>query len=763
MRRLRPAAALASALALLAAASPASAQMWAGDEEEYYPPPPSMELTPTRSLRRLTGLPVAQQLVQSDSVHEVIRGVEQLGRNGSQEALRSLLGALEQSGRAQTRDLRTRLVAVRVLAPHVAKENVRQYLVRELTAGVESSAQLQGLSALVRGSAGLALARSRHPQATDAISSLVGSSTAPAEAATRAIRAYPLEAVDLLLEPKRKSANDLALLLADQGDLRAIERLREMVAGADTLVRAPAAVGLARLGDGTVLKAVGEWVAPNHVDGSSRKLGSEDVRLLRAAAEVYLLLEPKKAVPVFAALLEKKPNVLDGVRLAMRVPTEALVAPLRNLALPVVAADQRRLVLQAIGRMGGKTAAKELEALWHGAPKPKDAKPAPAKDGKPDPAIDLSWGDRSAAALALARVGDDEAKAALERALKRPEVVGTKAKDENKQVQVVRAALVRALALRDAPGGLDDRLAEMVASQTGTVRAVGYFGAVARGLKSSKELLELACPAAFAEDAPKGAKPRPCLVGLVGAIARGALVRGTDALVPLQRVLEWEDRRRPASDVAASAIAIAAAPGLLAFAKGGEISTTRLAGWAENGGPIAPLAARALAARDSDVSRPRIRRLLAGSDPVVRAHVVLGLAVDDKKNAVSILADAYRFEDDASVRRAILRALSRRREPQRLATLTIARDLDPDDGARAVARAALAGRALDHAAGFALEVAWVEGAGAGAGELGARVVRSDGIALPLVSDPDGVMLVPGLPAGLGTVDLAPLPAEPGAK
>jgi hypothetical protein len=33
----------------------------------------------------------------------------------------------------------------------------------------------------------------------------------------------------------------------------------------------------------------------------------------------------------------------------------------------------------------------------------------------------------------------------------------------------------------------------------------------------------------------------------------------------------------------------------------------------------------------------------------------------------------------------------------------------------------------------------------------ARVVRADGLAVPVLADPDGVLLVPGLPAGLATL------------
>src|SRR5262249_61408182 len=127
---------------------------------------------------------------------------------------------------------------------------------------------------------------------------------------------------------------------------------------------------------------------------------------------------------------------------------------------------------------------------------------------------------------------------------------------------------------------------------------------------------------------------------------------------------------------------------------GAALPPRRPATGAGAGGPLAPLAARALPSRDADALRGRLKRLLEGSDPVVRAHIALGLARDPEPSAVSLLTSAYRFEDDAGVRRAIMRALSRRPEVQRMATLIEARDLDPAADVRALGRAALAGPAL---------------------------------------------------------------------
>ena len=200
--------------------------------------------------------------------------------------------------------------------------------------------------------------------------------------------------------------------------------------------------------------------------------------------------------------------------------------------------------------------------------------------------------------------------------------------------------------------------------------------------------------------------------------------------------------------------AVAAGVALLVYPDGGELPTSVLAAWAEAGGPLAALAARALPSRDDDVLRGRLKRLLEGSDPVVRAHVALGLGRDPESDAVSLLTSAYQFEEDAGVRRAIVRALSRRAEGQRVRTLTLARDLDPDPGVRALARSALEGRAMgDPGPVRAGSAVWITlapndpGAASAAAGRAARIVRSDGVAVPVVADPDGVLLVPGLPPG----------------
>jgi hypothetical protein len=250
------------------------------------------------------------------------------------------------------------------------------------------------------------------------------------------------------------------------------------------------------------------------------------------------------------------------------------------------------------------------------------------------------------------------------------------------------------------------------------------------------------------------------------AAARGALALA-DGGSSLEALGPWLKRAAARdADAPDDGLAVAFGAALLAHPDGGDLPTSILAAWAEAGGPLAPLAARALPSRDDEALRSRIKRLLEGSDPVVRAHVALGLGRDPEPNSVSLLTAAYKFEDDPSVRRAIIRGLSLRTEVQRESTLALARDLDPDDAVRGLARAALAGRTLDLGIRPALgleprrSVAWIAVEGEHDTPRAARIVRADGLALPVVADPDGVLLIPGLVPGAASLQLERTPLRP---
>ena len=659
------------------------------------------------ALKEMFGVAVAVTLTQSDDAAARLRGIERLATIGTPEAIDAIVEQIEQ-GSPAARDPRARLAAVRALASFTKKDNVRQLLLRETTdaSSSEGRGSFTALGALIRGTAALALAKDGEKKALQSLVAVVLQGGASAEAAARALRAYPPASLESFLESRKQLPPSLTTLLGDLGDLRVVERLRAMLHDPDAAVQTAAAIALARLRDEAALPLAREW------------LTKSEPRLRRAAAEVLTYLGAPEGPAAVAALFASDATREDGLRLALRTPSPELAGAIVE-QLGAFAETSRPRAIAALGRAGGGKAITALTAMLD--------KPA----------------DATAAAHALAVMPEAGAREAIDSGLAGG---GATALKGARLRLSIRAAIVRALALGDAPPHLNDALLAASQSKDPADRALAAFGRVATRAVSAEAAIAAACPA------------QRCDAAVLAGVARGALAGRPGDLEAFMPLLA-----REATTEGPSAIATIAAVALLAHPDGGDLSTLTLAAWAEAGGPLAPLAARALPTRDHEAIRGRIRTLLEGSDPVVRAHTALGLGRDPVPSAVSLLTAAYRFEDDASVRRAIIRALSRRTEVQRAATLALARDLDPDDEVRALARAAIAGRNLDPIAqaGSGIEavrsIAWIVVAPndgqPGTSPRSARLTRSDGLAIPVVTDADGVLLIPGLPPGVASLKI----------
>ncbi len=176
-------------------------------------------------------------------------------------------------------------------------------------------------------------------------------------------------------------------------------------------------------------------------------------------------------------------------------------------------------------------------------------------------------------------------------------------------------------------------------------------------------------------------------------------------------------------------------------------------------GPAAWLAAAALAARQDADLAPLVRELLASGDPWLRAHALLGLGQARAPEALGSIENAYRFEPDENVRHAAVVALSQRPEPVRLRPLRLAAELDGSRRVREAARLALTGHALATAtAGAGSDAVWLElsrNRGLSPSTLPAAALKlGAGVALPVVADPDGVALIPGVDPARVEVRLA---------
>jgi cellulose synthase operon protein C len=669
------------------------------------------------SLQSRLAIAVAERLIFSDSSEDRVRGVERLTSAGQREGVDRLLRALAEGGPV-FRDARARLTAVRGLAPFASREAVRQQLAKELA--VEPGAV--PLLGLVRATAAMALAASEDARAVDVLVGALRQGGAAAEAAGRALLAYPPRSLASFGNPSEGLPAPLCELIGRLGDVRAMSLLKGTLARGllrasaasgsertDTAddeeeskrARVAAAIALARLGDQEQVPIAENWAS------------SSDPYLKVRGVEVLLLSGAARARRALLPMLMAPETRDPALAIAAQSPSVELLPGLEE-SLKFGGDGARRAVV-LLGRIGGVDAVRILEKLLRD----------PERAGE--------------AAFALARAPGSEARRALEAAASEPKLARLAA----------RAGTVRALALGDAPSGLGAGLSALLASRDAADRAAAALGLAVLGKADVRELL---------------ASPD---LAVVRAAARAALAAPRDVVAACRARLATETDGLTRT---ALAIAIAASPDAQV-----PVSTGRLAEWAESDEAFAPLAVVALGPRERPLEKRRIGRALDHSDPVLRAHAAFALALSPLPDAVSRLAGAWRFEETARVRRAIVIALGQRKEPQRVTTLELAAKLDPDEQVRESARLALrgqlplplgrfgAGCAGSEARVGGCYAAWITltpTSPAGAAELkerSGRLLDAAGLALPVVADPDGMLVVPGVSAGAASFRLASSP------
>jgi hypothetical protein len=293
--------------------------------------------------------------------------------------------------------------------------------------------------------------------------------------------------------------------------------------------------------------------------------------------------------------------------------------------------------------------------------------------------------------------------------------------------------VIRELATGEHVSGLGAALETLLASSVPADRAAGAWGQAARDPARAITLLShsdrvVVCAAARAALSPE-----------VAPTAAERLAKEKDPVVRT-----------------ALAIALAREPSARL------VPTKLLTELALGGGPAAPIAAKALAARDE---RATIDLLLGSSDPLVRTHVALGLSDNRDPAVVGLLSRRFKFETDASVRYAMVVALSRRSETSRRVTLREAADLDGDTRVRQAARRALSGSrlpALPRGTGT-LWLSLVASQKGGAVSQEAMIGMPSGLSLPVVADPDGAVTLSRLPSGPLSLRLAARATEDKAQ
>ncbi len=682
------------------------------------PTAPPIATTPT-NLRAHVGTDHVSRLLRSADPDERIRGIERASSIGTPEAIALLVDALERGPQLKA-DTRALLAAARALARFADQERARAGLLTILSVGnpglagrlpttrTSPSGEMidEGdpiaRAELAREVAGIALARSGGDRALEALYGAARGGGSGQTAALIALARHPPREPGFWGSGSNAMPVPVIRLLGQLGDLRALDVLHAAARSNDVAIRCAALLSLAELGDQRAVPLARSAVAES------------DVRLRAASGEAFILLSAPERFKATAAIVADDATTAIGLKMADRVFNAEITKLVAARAWTHPERELRMSAVRALGRSPDPDAANALVD--------------PRLLGDPELAY--------FALHALARSPAPNAGAKIAELLKGP--LGHVAA----RAYVVRA-LVRGERIRDA----DDVVFALARSKTPTIRALGVFAQVALGEASVESVLD-------------DREPR-----VRRAAALAAQARPTSASLDRHLLEQLAKENDP---VTRQVLAF----GLAGGDPEGIVKTSTLIDRAESAGGDAPLAALALARRADEGTERKTSQLLGSRDPVLRAHVARGLAQSALPDAAGRLADLYAWETDAEVRRAVVSALAARvqdeKAPARRQTLELAATLDPDGPVRQAATLALAGVSAPTAPAAIHEVAWLRmtrdgGQTPGEAYVGS-VLRSDGVAVPVVFDEDGFALVPGLPPGEARLVLAPrLPTYKEAK
>jgi cellulose synthase operon protein C len=664
-------------------------------------PSPAPSASTKTSFKGRFGAELALRLLKSTDPEERLRGVQRACATGTPEAIASLSQAGEGSSSLRS-DGRALLELSRCLADHVDKDKARQALLSIVNMSIPGGAARLPSSRRTAGDADeparIDLARRTAAFALAssgndrALEALYGAARAGGSGQEAALHALTAHA------PREPGFYGTGGTLPP-AVARALGRVGDLRA-LDLLH------GAARATDpslrGAALISLAELGDARAIPLAKAALDTKDARLKVAAAEALVLLGAPGREKIILTLLEDPAAAADAVRLAERVRSDALTKALAARAMGDPDADARVAAIHALGRSSDPSAAEALAA-----PKLLDDRAAGTE----------AW-------MALARSPAANATELI------------RARSASHPKNSIRAYVVRALVRGARDRAMDDVARAASSSRDKAVRAVGVFARVA--------LADMPLADALADADPWVRR----------AAVMGVYARPTEAAL---RTLGVHLRTEKDADTRA---VLAAA--LLDRDAADDVPTSVLVDRAGAGNPDGPLSALALSRRaKSRVDGDRVGTLLGSADPLIRAHSARGLMSSELPDASGRLSDVYTFEVDLDVRRAAIAALAAREQdasaPSRKATLELAARLDPDDETRGAARRALA--KIRAGSSDRAEVAWLR-ASTSSGAAPATVylgslVRSDGLAVPIAFDPDGVALVPGVPPGEARLVLAP--------
>jgi hypothetical protein len=662
----------------------------------------------SRSLRDHFGVEAARRLLQGgESVEsaavsaDTLRGIDRAADLGTPEAVALLVRLLQDAHGPGRWDARVLLAATRALAPFASSPSVARALA-DVTLNAPATA-----AAARPGTEG------RPPPSDTERRGRV--ELARETAALALVETRDEHAIGLVAAAARQTGPGRAAALRS---LALSPHVAAVVSVAPTPEAIAQSATLADLRAAETFLAASRSLDPQArvaalrglaVLGDARGLGAAeasthdaDAAVREAAARALVELGAGDVAQAVRRLIEDDATAQSGVELSTRVRASELVGALAARVRASSDLTLRRAAIAALGRQEDPEALAVLAGFLA------------------DPLI---AGD---AAQAIARCRLPAAWGIISRALG----------DPSARRMGARMAALRGRVLGDVPDSVARSLRDLSRATDGADRAAGFAALVSLGRPA------LSLGLADGDARVRRAVAMACepTDPVCGALLLGRLAGEGDA--PTRLLL---------------AAGLASVDGL------GTVTTSQLLDRVRQGEADAPLCVLALARRADDRGRDAVDAALRSSDPFYRAHAARGLAVSVQPWAVGSLAQVYEEEVDAGVRRSVLLALAARTAdvstPLRARTLDRAARLDPEASIRAVAGRALRGLALPDIAPARdelwLRVATQAGAPP-AGVVAGLVLRSDGLAIPVVFDDDGYALLPA-PTGPARLLLAPRP------
>jgi HEAT repeat protein len=426
----------------------------------------------------------------------------------------------------------------------------------------------------------------------------------------------------------------------------------------------------------------------------------------KAAAQILALARAPGWVDAVRSLLDDPSTHDDGLKLAAQAPHRKLVSSLAKALERSTSPDRTRLVLTALARAGSPQAMSIL------------ARTLKDKDLGPAAAYALALSPVAGATQILARALGETATSAI----------------------AARASVVRMKVMGHAVPSLEPTLKRLLASTDGGARAAGAWGFAVVEPSTLPGLLKSDDPI------------------VVCSAARALLTAHADARAVAAQRLSVEQSTR---------MRTALALGLIFDDMADGVPTAILAELVDGGGAEAPLALYRLVARRDALAQEYSAELRDSPDPLWRAHLVLGWGLLDDPSVVGKLDNAYATEAEPAVRHAIVTALGLHTARTPSGTLSQAMALDPDEDVRRAARWAKLGHWLRGSLhpGVADSSAWIQVRPTVPTWQGRSVIQltaSSAMALPFVPDPDGLVVIVGLPVGPIRIQIVATDPSPSA-